>query len=169
MRVALSALVMLAAAALAPVAGAAEDLPQPTGEAVLTVEGAVANTNRAGAAVFDRGMLQGLGLRTLRTGTTWTEGVTTFEGVLVRDVLKAAGAEGETVVAQALNDYRIDIPRSDFQDYDVLLAMRMDGKDLTARDKGPLWIVYPRDDHPELQNGRSDHRWVWQLNALRVE
>lgn len=169
MRVALSALVVLATAALAPAGAAADGLPQPSGEPVLTVEGSVAKTNRDGVAVFDRDMLERLGLRTLRTGTTWTEGVTTFEGVLVRDVLKAAGAEGETVVARALNDYRIDIPRSDFQDYDVLLAMRMDGKDLTARDKGPLWIVYPRDDHPELQNGRSDHRWVWQLNALRVE
>lgn len=168
MRVAVSALLMLVTAAVAaPVH--AEPLPAPSGEAVLTVEGAVANANRDGAAVFDRAMLERLGLHTLRTGTTWTEGVTTFEGVLARDVLAAAGASGDTVVAVALNDYRIDIPASDFREYDVLLAMRMDGKELTARDKGPLWIVYPRDDHPELQNGRSDHRWVWQLNALRVE
>ncbi|SOD98152.1 molybdopterin-dependent oxidoreductase [Caenispirillum bisanense] len=167
---ALMVLIGVAAAALpsAP-SSAAGPLPQPSGAPLLTVDGAIDATNRDGKAVFDRAMLERLGMHALRTGTTWTDGVNTFEGVLARDVMAAVGARGDTVIAIAINDYRIDIPVSDFSDYDVLFALRMDGKDLTARDKGPLWIVYPRDDHAELQDGRRDHRWVWQLNALRVE
>lgn len=172
MRIAVSALLAVVVAAwslLAPASAGAEGLPQPQGAPVLIVDGAVTRTNRDGAAVFDRAMLEDLGLHRVRTSTTWTEGARTFEGVLARDVLAAAGARGATVLAQAVNDYRIDIPVSDFADYDVLLALRMDGRDLTLRDKGPLWIVYPRDAHADLQNGALDHRWVWQLNRLRVE
>lgn len=174
MRVVAALLVLLVLAAVTPASAAAiarpepVALPEPTQPPLLVVEGAIGATNRDGAAVFDRPMLHALGLRTLRTSTTWTDGVPTFEGVLLRDVLRAVAAQGETVEAIALNDYRIRIPVSDFETYDVLIALSMNGKELTARDKGPLWIVYPRDDHPELKNGRRDHRWVWQLKTLRV-
>lgn len=87
----------------------------------------------------------------------------------MRDVLKAVGATAATtVMAKALNDYQVEIPVADFQRYDVILASSMDGKVLTARDKGPLWIVYPRDKHGELADERIDQRWVWQLNRLEL-
>ena len=41
--------------------------------------------------------------------------------------------------------------------------------DLTARDKGPIWIVYPRDDIPELRNPRMDANWIWQLAKIEVK
>ena len=40
---------------------------------------------------------------------------------------------------------------------------------LTPRDKGPVWIVYPRDNHGVLADIRYDMRWVWQLVALHVQ
>jgi hypothetical protein len=45
----------------------------------------------------------------------------------------------------------------------------MDGQTLSRDDKGPLWIVYPRDDHEALQDIRYDYRWVWQLYQLDVQ
>jgi hypothetical protein len=67
---------------------------------------------------------------------------------------------------RTLNDYSADIPLSDFMNYDVILAWSMDGQPLTRRDKGPLWIIYPRDAVPELRDERYEHRWVWQLASL---
>lgn len=148
---------------------AAWALDPPKGEIVLTVGGSIAVTNRGKAAVFDRDMLSHLGLHALRTSTSWTDGVQSFEGVLARDVMKAVGAKGAIVHATALNDYTIKIPVEDFSNYDVLFAMKMNGKDLTRRDKGPIWIVYPRDQHQELRNQKVDAKWIWQLVRLRVE
>ena len=145
-----------------------EALPAPAGPVILTVTGQIDRTNAPGAANFDHAMIERLGTRTLRTATVWTDGVKTFEGPLMRDVLAAAGARGSEVKATALNDYVIDIPIADFERYDVLLALRMDGHELQPRDKGPLWIVYPRDAFPALQDGRYDNRWVWQLRRLQV-
>lgn len=147
----------------------ADALPRPTGAVVLTVSGGIANTNAGADARFDRAMLEKLGVRALRTSTTWTTGIKTFEGVLARDVMKTVGAQGAEVRAVALNDYAVSIPMADFERYDVLLAFRMDGQDLTARDKGPLWVVYPRDAHRELNDSKFDARWAWQLKRLEVK
>ncbi len=147
---------------------ASEPLAQPAGRVILTISGAIENTNGDGVARFDRAMLEEIGIIKIATSTSWTDGVTKFEGVLARDLLRAVGATGDVVTARALNDYSIEIPRSDFDDYDVLFALRMDGVDLTPRDKGPLWVVYPRDEHPELRNQKVDARWLWQLVNLDV-
>ena len=56
----------------------------------------------------------------------------------------------------------------DFERYPVLFALRMNGQDLST-DRGPIWIVYPRDDFPELKNETADTRWIWQLSKLTVE
>lgn len=103
------------------------------------------------------------------TSTSVGDGRPLFKGVLMRDVLAFAGAEGDSVRATALNDYVVDIPIKDFYRFDVLAALSMNGEALTARDKGPIWIVYPRDDHPELADIRYDIRWVWQLVTLHVK
>ena len=148
----------------------ANDLGQPQGPVILEVTGNIGTSNKGQSAAFDLAMLEKLGLTTVKTSTVWTDGgPRSFEGVLARDVMAAVGAkEPRTVVARALNDYTIEIPVVDFHEYDVIFAMRMDGQLLTARDKGPLWVVYPRDDHPELQDERIDQRWAWQLKALEV-
>jgi hypothetical protein len=92
-----------------------------------------------------------------------------FDGFLMRDLLGLVGAQGLTVAATALNDYVIDIDIEEFDRFDVLVAYEMDGKPLLPSDKGPLWIVYPRYQHPELQDIRYDYRWIWQLRRLDIK
>jgi hypothetical protein len=149
-------------------AQAAEPLPQPTGPVVLTISGRIEETNAPGQARFDRAMLQALGTASIRTGSAWSDHVELFEGVPLNAVLERVGATGTKMVASALNDYEVEIPFTDLR-FSPLLAMRVDGRELTIRDKGPLWIVYPRDDNDELQSEIFDSRWVWQLKQLRVE
>lgn len=163
-RPAVAAIVLLAS----PPALGAEALPVPGGEVLLRISGDIARANAGDEAHFDRAMIEALPAVTLSTSTSVTDGINVFEGVLMRDLLAAVGARGETVTATALNDYVIDIPLRDFEAFDVVAALAMDGEQLTPRDKGPIWIVYPRDDFEELQDIRYDYRWVWQLVRLEV-
>jgi hypothetical protein len=146
----------------------ADPLPQPQGPVILTVSGAVEVTNAPGEARFDREMLESLGSATIRTSTVWTDGVKAFTGVSLKSVLNRVGARGTRLRAHALNDYEVEIPLTDLR-YNPLLALAMDGQALTVRDRGPVWIVYPRDAHPALRNAQQDTRWIWQLDRLRVE
>ncbi len=162
----LSAFLLLLAGSLAL---AADPLPEPQGPVILVVTGNISVKNSDKGAEFDRDMLYALGPTEIRTTTTWTDGVQVFEGVLARKVFERVGAQGTTVMATALNDYTAPIPMEDFQNYDVLLAMKMNGEEMKVSDKGPIWIVYPRDDQPVLQDTLYNERWVWQLKGLGVE
>lgn len=113
--------------------------------------------------------LRALPTAALTTSTVVTDGTHDFRGFLMRDLLEQMDVKGSHVTATALNDYAVDIPLEDFYRFDVIVACRMDGKRLRRADKGPLWIVYPRDDHEALQDIRYDYRWVWQLHRLDAQ
>lgn len=134
-------------------------------EHILTLGGAIAGNK----VELTRGDFLTYSQHQIVTSTSVTDGPQTFEGFLIRDLLQYYEADGEVVVARAHNDYQIEIPISDFERFDVIGALSMDGVPLSLRDKGPIWIVYPRDDHPELQDIRYDTRWVWQLVSLHVQ
>ena len=120
-------------------------------------------------ASFNMKFLKSLPQQTFVTQTPWYKDPVKFTGPLLRDVLAAAKAKGEVINAVALDDYQAKIPFSDATDYDVILAHQMDGKTLTAKDKGPLFVVYPYDSKAEFQAVRFYERSIWQLKALRVE
>jgi len=160
-------LTFLGLACAAPVR-AAEPLPMPKGQVILTVTGSVAQTNAPGQARFDREMIEALGAASIRTSSAWTDGVQLFEGVPLKAVLDRVGATGTSMTASALNEFEITIPFEDLK-FSPLLATKAEGRLLTIRDKGPLWIIYPRDDHEELRDNRYESRWVWQLNRLHIE
>lgn len=136
--------------------------------AILTVSGQIEASPEGAPVVLGREDLEALPQHRLRTSTSVTDGVPEFEGFLMRDLMELVGAEGETAIALALNGYRIEIPVADFERFDVMGALSMNGEQLTPRDKGPIWIVYPRDAHRELDDIRYDMRWVWQLERLHV-
>lgn len=159
----------LAVAALVAMLGLgawAQDKPQ--GRVILEVTGAIAKTNADGAMRYDRAMLEALGTREIVTRTPWTEGNIRFEGVLLRDVMADVGATSTEVDAVALNDYTVTIPLIDAETHDVILALKADGEDLTVRNRGPVWVIYPWNDDPDLRNEVYYSRSIWQLKALDV-
>jgi hypothetical protein len=143
-------------------------LPAPSGPVLLAVTGKIAETNGEGRAEFDRKMLEALGTVTLTTWTPWTDAVAEFEGVPAGRVLDAVGAEGTVVMALASNDYSVEIPVELLREYPVILAMSMNGERLRLRNKGPLWIILPWSDYPELDNEESRYWSVWQLRSIDV-
>jgi len=146
----------------------AAELQAPDDAVILTIEGAITRTNAPGRAEFDRAMLEEIGLRRLRTWTPWADGEQEFEGIPMTELMAAVGATGTTLRAVALNDFESVIPLADFERYPVLLAMRIEGRQLEVRDKGPLWIVYPWSDYPELDDLPTRRKSVWQLRSLHV-
>jgi hypothetical protein len=143
-------------------------LAKPSGAVVLTVRGQVAVTHDAGGAHFDMAMLEKMAQRSVTTRTPWYEGPRKFTGPLLRDVLAAAGAKGTTIRAVALNDYKVEIPFADAKAHDVVMARLLDDKPMPVREKGPLFIIYPFDEKPELRNPQYFSRCAWQLRTLEI-
>ncbi len=144
-------------------------LPPTSGKPVLTISGKVADKNTDTAAVFDMAMLEKLPQQSFTTQTPWDKQPMTFTGPLLRDVLAAAKASGTTIKALALNDYQTAIPMTDTQQFDVILAHKLNGQAIPVQTKGPLFIVYPFDSKPELKSTVYYERSAWQLKSLRIE
>jgi hypothetical protein len=101
---------------------------------------------------------------TIITDTEFTDGLVAYRGPLARDVLGVLGlGDAEYVRFTAANDYFVDIPTSDFRKYDVILALEADGVALSRRTKGPLWLMYPIADFPELRDRVYNNRLIWQV------
>lgn len=146
----------------------ARPLGTPEGTVLLTVTGAIAQTNRGGAMAFDRAMLKQLPRTSFTTATIWTEGAHRFTGVKLSDLLDAVAATGDTLRATALNDYEVKMPLEAARD-GALLAYAMDGEAMSVRDKGPLWIVYPYDADTAYQSETIYARSIWQLDRIHIE
>lgn len=148
--------------------GAAFDLDAPVGDVILTVSGAITATNAEGAANFDRDLLSRLPQHSFTTSTIWTEGANTYSGVLLKDLLAAVGATGSTVKATALNDYQISFPAADIADDGPLVAYLVDGKPMSVRDKGPIWLIFPFDSNAGYRTEESYARSIWQMDRLAL-
>ena len=142
-------------------------VPAPTaqaGKVVLTVQSQGRQTR------FDMRTLEALPQVTHTVHTPWYLRKVAFQGPLLRDVLAAAGAgSGSRIAAVAVNDYTAEIPFSDATEHDVIIALRMDGKPMPARDKGPLFVIYPYDSLPYEKRVHALDISVWQLDGLKVE
>ena len=148
------------------IAAWADHLKAPAGEVILTVTGAISHTTDGQAAAFDLEGFEALGQSKFSTSTRWTEGVIEFSGVACKDLAAALGAGGKEVIATALNDYASSVPMEIFSDPDCLIASRMDGKTMSIRDKGPLWVVFPYDKDSKFGDEIYQSTAVWQLKLL---
>lgn len=145
-------------------------LPKPTGPVILTVTGNISNINtEEKTAEFDREMLMNLDVIEQQTLTPWSEGVDSYKGPLLRSLMAAVGVNSGTLIVTALNDFSAVVPVQDGKDYNVMLAMDINGKPMSVRNKGPIFLLYPFSDAPSLNNEVIYNRSVWQIKLINVE
>lgn len=163
-------LVLAAMLILPATAGAAGGEPQPVSLPAATAKQAVLTVQGAGVTKrYSVAELEALGTYRVTTTTFWPDDDGSYEGPLLRDVLKHAGlATATSVRVRAHDGFSQVLPREDWERWPVLLATRRDGKPMTPRQKGPLRIIYPRDMAPELADTLYRLRWVWLVESIEA-
>lgn len=164
----LSALRACVLAALMIPTVALAELAPPKERVVLTVTGAISQTNGDGIAQFDMEMLKALPVTEFSTATIWTKGTLTFTGVSLKTLMDHVGAEGSALRGYAINDYSVEIPADDATADSAIIAYAVDGNAMSVRDKGPLWVVYPYDSSSSFRTEVVYSRSIWQLNRIEV-
>ncbi len=147
-------------------------LEKTTGKVILSISGKIEQTNTADKhAEFDLAMLEKMPQTQINTTTRWTQGLQSFVGVKVSDLLKRIGAQGTKIDATALDGYTaptLDVEQ--MQKYNVILAYKRNGNYMRVRDKGPLWMMYPVDDYPHLKSDiQTQYKLIWHLRYLDIK
>ncbi len=147
----------------------AQTLPKPKGPVILTVGGQISQRNTGDYAEFDAEMLDAMAATQLTTASPWHAQAVTFTGPSLSKVLNAVGAQGTVLKMTAMNKYETSVPFGDAADFGPVLARRANGNELTVRQKGPLFMIYPFDKMPQLKSDTYYTRSIWQLQKIMVE
>ena len=138
------------------------------GKIILTISGKIQSTQDGQQAKFDLKQLQKLPSDTFTLQTRWDSDVHKYHGPLLSAVLKEVGIQGKQLRLRALNDYTIDVDVAYIEKYQPILAWQVDGKTMSVRNKGPLWLLLPHDKYPELNDEVHTGRMIWQLSHIEV-
>lgn len=153
---------------IATTSAGAKEFGPPKGPVILTVTGAIARTNTGDSMQFDLAMLEAMDSTEIETTTIWTEGLHSFKGVSLVEIIDVLGVTSGTLLAEAVNDYAVEIPVTDAVTNGPIIAYQMDGETMTLRNKGPLWLVYPYDQKLEYKSEVIYTRSIWHLDRIEV-
>ncbi len=140
----------------------------PTGPVILTVTGLDEAEFPGGVMAFDVPMLKAMGETEVTTTSIWTEGEHVYTGVLLRDLIEKLKIPSPMLRMHALNDYAIEFPAEEATDEAPILAYLFDGEEMSVRDKGPVWVIYPYDDAAKYRSDITFARSIWQLDRIDV-
>lgn len=117
---------------------------------------------------FTEAQLLALPQHDIYTSLPWTETKHTYSGPYLDDVLRMAQADGPWVCFEALDKYKVTLDYGLIKDFKPIIALKRDGKSLTVRTKGPLWLILPVDDHATLNAALYNDFMVWHLIKISV-
>ena len=155
----------------APVLTAGDAIPAPMGPVLLRINKATLGGGGKNELRLDLAALEKMGLIRYTIKSRYYPDPVTFEGVLGSAFLDVVGVpKGATKMRmRALNDYVATVPIADLRRWPVMFALKMNGKYMSVRDKGPVWVVYPA--HIDEKLGGPTHRgkWIWQLVEINFQ
>lgn len=111
--------------------------------------------------------LEEMATYSLTTTTPWREAPAEFQGVMLRDVLRAHGLDtAATLLITAENDYTTTLTRELVDSVDIMVATRVDGQPHSRRVRGPIQFVIDAEVF-SASNLTSESNFVWM--AARIE
>ena len=92
-----------------------------------------------------------------------------FTGVTLKALMEIAGASDCTsIVVRSADGWEAVVEAADALAYDIMITDNyVGGKEIPADAGGPIKLVFPATEHPEL-NDKYD-AWAWQWYAAEVE
>lgn len=181
--------IVFAAACLAlilPYAASTKAGEAQRGATLLTVTGKIGTTNRGAsdafhdafitfqgksfdkAYVFDRAMLEVLEQKSVVAQAEGWPGPVNLQGPLLKDILKAAGAQSTTVTVSALDGYNVVISQDELASREWVLAVSANGQPLGIGGRGPAWLVYDTSGSGPASEEKEAF-WVWSAFHIHVE
>jgi len=149
---------------------AGDAIPEPRGDVILTVAGAVGKTNHDNKILMDLATIESVGLVEYGVVDPFENRKKLFRGVLMRELLNLwkVDAAATTLDMVALNDYHVDVPIAIMREKPLLFALQADGEYMRPDYRGPAMLVFPYGYY-KFQRPLTDAYWIWQIKAITVK
>ncbi|MGR7922343.1 molybdopterin-binding protein [Zobellella denitrificans] len=138
---------------------------------VLTIVGNIQLEGRSYERLdYTLAELQALPQADITTVHPWVEEARTYRGPELALLLERlfGHARVRTLYLEALNGFSVAVDWQKVAPFTPILAWQENDKVMSRRDKGPLWLMLPFDQVPELQQADFLHFMAWQLRQIRV-
>lgn len=91
-----------------------------------------------------------------------------FVGVTLADLMEMAGAKDCTSIKVACKDnMSTTIAAEDAAQYPIMIANAYaDGKSISAGAGGPVKLVFPYDQYPDLKDKYAAETWMWYVTEI---
>lgn len=94
-----------------------------------------------------------------------------YQGIRLIDLLEYVGypEDADQIVLVCSDEKEFVVKVKDAENYPIMLAYATKGRDLPKNQGGPLKLVYPINQYPELEEIYPADNWAWYVVELRVE
>ena len=164
------------------------EVPAPQGHVLVTLGGAVGETNLPArgdkdggffgfheisydrAVGFDAAMLDAMDRVEIKIpyGPAGNKREITFAGPLLSSVMIFAGAEGKTALPRAMDGYQSEISWENIATHQPILATHADGVPMGIGGFGPTMIVFPPTEDTALAEEHSGQQ-VWAIAYIGIK
>ena len=172
---------------------AATQAKAPSGPTLLTIRGAITQSNRGAldatidqmmgkhgiqfdkAYALDAAALARMPAVTIKPTLEYDSKPHTLKGPLLTTVLAAAGVAAGSPVQlglRAVDGYNVNISMADAQAYRMIVATHIDGQPMALGGLGPQWAVYDADVLPAFKDKPVKERFglrPWGLYHIEVK
>lgn len=137
----------------------------------LIIEG---QTRNGQPLTLDWGKLQSLATTQVLTKephhTKDLNAVLDFRGVLVSQLLSTVGVSSQVaeVTFVAFDGFRSTVPLVDLQRYPIILAIERDQQPIPRSEGGPIYLVFPYTQYPQLQPPLRQLDWLFYTTHMII-
>ena len=91
-----------------------------------------------------------------------------FTGVTLASLMEIAGASDCTkILVKSSDGWEVEVAAADALAYDILITDDyVGGKDIPADAGGPIKMVFPATEHPELNDKYDAYAWQWYVSEI---
>ncbi|WP_228060345.1 molybdopterin-dependent oxidoreductase, partial [Coleofasciculus sp. LEGE 07092] len=102
--------------------------------------------------------------------TSTPDGVFNFRGIAVSKLLDRFGVapDVQEVTFVAYDGYRSTVSLADLRQYPITIALERDRQKISRSEGGPLYLVFPNTEFPQLEPKYPDRFWVFYVTDMII-
>lgn len=111
--------------------------------------------------------IEAMGLTEVTSFNPHDDVTATYSGIWLRDLVSTLADQSTTkVTLTAIDHYQVDFDRDEWQDLEIFLATREDGKLIEFEDRGPLRVIIADYDEQQRKHQDTIAKWVWMITEI---